>query len=134
MSSIKLQPNKYDSEGKETDNPTSQQIVIGIRSLLDKELLIKGDKLTLKYKISSPYDISNVKANLIDNSIMADYWLELSTDKKDQLLAPNYTTGEIYEGELTFNITESMKRGTAIQLFAFYTDTPEDVSIEFQQD
>lgn len=131
MKTIKLQPNNYDANGNFTDTPVTQQLTVGIRTLLNNELLLPGDTLTLKYKLSSLYDISNVKTNLIDNSKTAT-WLDLSSDK-DQLLAPDYTPNEIYEGSLKFKITEQMQRGAAIQIFASYTDTPEDVSIDFIQ-
>lgn len=131
-----LSANKYDVSGNETSNPDNQQYVFPIKNYLNKELLLQGDKLTIKYKIQSSSDLSKIKANLIDNSYEADpkdCWLELSTDK-DLVIAPDYTPNSVYEGELTFNITESMKRLASIQLYALYEDLKENASIAFVLD
>lgn len=131
-----LSANKYDVSGNETSNPDNQQYVFPIKNYLNKEILLQGDKLTIKYKIQSSSDLSKIKANLIDNSYEADpkdCWLELSTDK-DLVIAPDYTPNSVYEGELTFNITESMKRLASIQLYALYEDLKENASIAFVLD
>lgn len=133
---IKLAPNEYDVSGNKTSKPDNQQCVFSLKNFLNRENLIEGDKLTIKYKIQSSSDLSKIKANLIDNSYEADpkdSWFELSTDK-DLVIAPDYTPTSVYEGELTFNITESMKRLASIQLYALYEDLKENASIAFVLD
>lgn len=133
---IKLAPNEYDVSGNKTSTPDNQQCIVSLKNFLNKESLIIGDKLTIKYKIQSSSNLSKIKANLIDNSYEADpkdSWFELSTDK-DLVIAPDYTPNSVYEGELTFNITESMKRLASIQLYALYEDLKENASIAFVLD
>jgi len=136
LKSIKLEPNYYDSEGNPTENAPSQQLLLDITSFLNRELLIPGDTLKIKYKISSMYDISKVKSNLVDNSPEANYWKILS-NSNDLSIAPDYVVSEdpenpkIHEGTLEFNITEAMIRVAAIQLFCSYDEVAEDISIDF---
>ena len=136
LKSIKLEPNYYDPEGNPTENAPSQQLLLDITSFLNRELLIPGDTLKIKYKISSMYDISKVKSNLVDNSPEANYWKILS-NSNDLSIAPDYVISEdpenpkIHEGTLEFNITEAMIRVAAIQLFCSYDEVAEDISIDF---
>jgi hypothetical protein len=136
LESIKLEPNDYDEFGNETDTPTTQQLVLKLTTLLNHEILLPGDKLILKYSISSMYDISKVKCNLVDNSSNANYWKVLS-NSNDLSIAPNYVVSKdvenpnIYEGTLTFEITEQMICWASLQLFCSYDEVEEDISIDF---
>lgn len=136
LKSIKLKPNYYDSNGNETEIAPTQQLVLNLTTLLNHELLLPGDKLILKYKISSMYDISKVKSNLVDNSPAANYWKVLS-NSNDLSIAPDYAISEdpenpnIYEGTLTFEITEQMMCWASLQLFCSYDEVAEDISIDF---
>ncbi len=136
LESIKLEPNYYDSNGNKTEIAPTQQLLLNFTTLLDHELLLPGDKLKLKYSISSMYDISKVKINLVDHSSNANYWKILS-NPTDLSIAPDYVVSEdpenpnIYEGTLTFEITEQMMCWASLQLFCSYDDVADDISIDF---
>lgn len=136
LESIKLEPNYYDSNGNETEIAPTQQLLLNFTTLLDHELLLPGDKLKLKYSISSMYDISKVKINLVDHSSNANYW-KILNNPTDLSIAPDYVVSEdpenpnIYEGTLTFEITEQMMCWASLQLFCSYDDVADDISIDF---
>ncbi len=136
LKSIKLEPNYYDSNGNETEIAPTQQLVLKLTTLLNHEILLPGDKLILKYSISSMYDISKVKCNLVDNSSNANYWKVLS-NSNDLSIAPDYVISKdpenpnIHEGTLTFEITEQMICWASLQLFCSYDEVAEDISIDF---
>lgn len=136
LKSIKLEPNYYDSLGNPTEVAPSQQLTLNITTLLNHDILLPGDKLTLKYSISSMYDISKVKTNLVDNSPAANYW-KILNNPNDLSIAPNYVVSKdvenpnIYEGTLTFEITEQMICWASLQLFCSYDEVAEDISIDF---
>ena len=86
-----------------------------------------ADTVKLKYKLSSAYDISEIRANLIDGSSYMNYWGQLNSDTtKDVVLVKDYTAAtadadpNIYEGEISFDIAKDMYANFMVQLWADY--------------
>lgn len=122
-----LTDNQYDEPGKDT-----QQLLLGIKSLLNHDMVKAGDTVKIKYKIKSTSDLKNVRTNLIDTHSSVNYWLKLnSDDTNDLILADNLPAGEIKEGVLEFKIATDQVACFAIQIFADYSDNPNDLIIEF---
>ena len=122
-----LKDNQYDEPGKDT-----QQLVLGIKSLLNHDMVKAGDTVKIKYKIKSTSDLKNIRTNLIDTHSSVNYWRKLnSDDTNDQLFAENLTAGEIKEGVLEFKIATDQVACFALQIYADYSDNPNDLIIQF---
>lgn len=111
-------------------NPGTQQAVVSIKDFLNHEYVKTGDKVNLTYKITSAYDLKNIKMNLVDNSAAApapNYWKELSTEHVfiEQLAANTEKTGTI-----SFDITADMARGFSLQIWTTYDDNPDLLAID----
>lgn len=108
-------------------NPGTQQAVVSIKDFLNHEYVKTGDKVNLTYKITSAYDLKNIKMNLVDNSAAANNWKALSTEQVfiDQLDANTEKTGTI-----SFDITADMARGFSVQFWTTYKDNPELIAID----
>ena len=123
-------------------NPKTQQSVIRLDGLLDGEKFIKGDTVKFSYKIKSPVKIKNLRANLVDNSYYANYWLQLTnTATKDVVVAQNLeasTDGNDnwYENTIIFTIEEDSIAYNSIQLWDSYdSEDPNDkiYTLEFAE-
>lgn len=122
-----LTDNQYDEPGKDT-----QQLLLGIKSLLNHDMVKAGDTVKIKYKIKSASDLKNVRTNLVDTHSTVDYWLQLnSEDTRDQILAENLAAGEIKEGVLEFKIAKNQVGKFVLQIYADYSDNPNDLIIQF---
>lgn len=122
-----LVDNQYDEPGKET-----QQLLLGIKSLLNHDMVKAGDTVKIKYKIKSASDLKNVRTNLIDTHSSVKNWLKLnSDDTNDLILADNLPAGEIKEGVLEFKIATDQVACFALQIYADYSDNPSDLIIQF---
>ncbi len=115
----------FADNSENTEN--TQQMLVGLKPVLNHEMIKKGDTVKLKYKLSSVYDISEIRANLIDGSSYANYWTQLNSDTtKDLVLVKDYTASaadaepNIYEGELSFDIDKDMVAYFMVQLWADY--------------
>lgn len=122
-----LVDNQYDEPGKDT-----QQLLLGIKTLLNHEMVKVGDTVKIKYKIKSASDLKNVRTNLIDIHSSVNYWRKLnSDDTNDLILADNLPAGEIKEGVLEFKIATNQVACFALQIYADYSDNPNDLIIQF---
>lgn len=129
----------FADNSENTEN--TQQMLVGLKPLLNHEMLKKGDKVILKYKLSSAYDISEIRANLIDGSSYMNYWGQLNSDTtKDVVLVKDYTAAaadadpNIYEGEITFEIAKDMYAYFMVQLWADYDLDDDLYSIDILAD
>jgi hypothetical protein len=108
-------------------NPGTQQAVVSIKDFLNHEYVKTGDKVNLTYKITSAYELKNIKMNLVDSSAAANNWKALSTEQVfiDQLDAHTEKTGTI-----SFDITADMARGFSLQIWTTYDDNPDLLAID----
>ena len=104
------------------------QTGFSIAGLLDNETLLPGDKVTLKYKIRSDYDLPEIYVNLVDISQIANYWNVLCDETinvpfmNEEVKASTEENPVYYENEITFLVTKEMTTSCTIQL------TTEDLS------
>lgn len=129
----------FGDNSENTEN--TQQMLVGLKPLLNHEMIKKGDTVKLKYKLSSAYDISEIRANLIDDSSYMNYWSQLNSDTtKDVVLVKDYTAAaadaepNIYEGEISFDIAKDMYANFIVQLWADYGPEDELISITLLAD
>lgn len=116
--------------------PNTQQLLIFLNDWLNHEVLQKGDTLTVKYKLSSLYDIPKIKANLVEtDDYVKDYWVKLSNDE-DLIAVENYDSSEdaenpnYYEGQIKFTLSKDMYATAAVQLWADYNVDDDLISFE----
>lgn len=131
--SCKLAENQY--------SENSQNFRVNIKTLLNHEVLKAGDKLTLKYKVYSLYNIKELGAQLCDLSSSAGGWQILdkrTTDDDFVVMIPelNATTDPdnpvYYEGDCTFELAYSMAAGSLeLEFFTKYdADDPESELVD----
>ena len=116
--------------------PNTQQLLIFLNNWLNHEVLKKGDTLTVKYKLSSLYNIPKIKANLVEtDDYVKDYWVKLSNDE-DLIAVENYVSSEdaenpnYYEGQIKFTLSKDMYATAAVQLWADYNVDDDLISFE----
>lgn len=123
--------NKYDSfitrfQDNNENNPKTQQCVFRLDSVLDHEMLIKGDTVKFTYKVKCPVNIKKIRANIVDNSVAANYWKDLTpTATKDVIIAENEVAStdeneNWIENTVTFTIEEDAIAYNSVQLWDVY--------------
>ena len=134
--SIKFQENKYWNN--------NQNYRINIKPLLNHEVLRAGDTLTIKYKVSSPYNVEKVYAQLCDLLANNEDGFQILNKKIDgnvdivisNLAATTDPNNPIYyEGEYKFQIETGMTSSSLqIELGTdYYKDNPDSelISLDF---
>ena len=109
----------YGDAGKST-----RQVCLNFTKFIRRNKPKAGDTVRVTGILISPIDIDNLILGVIDDSVSADYWLNLSKDgisTSEQRKIPDFVVSEIKAGEpyelnMTFPIKHDMKLRLSVQL------------------